>query len=94
MKKIRRKTKKVSGKKDAESMSKLDTLISQDKFEKRLNEFDRRISKNKQAIDSLLAGPKPFEPVIVATPAVSVVSNQPLVDRYDDVCKEIDKELN
>lgn len=90
MKKLKRKTKKVKEEKAAESTSKLDALILKDKVEDQLKEFDRRISENKQAIDDLLAEPKDFEPIVTA---ISTGPEKPLVSRYDDVCKEIDKKI-
>lgn len=111
MKKIRMKKKKASDKKATKSRSKLDTLISQDKMEDKLNEFDRRLSKAELQISQL--EPKSFEPIIKAKTTVSKKNYIPrygefsdivtelkpdnseklLNDRYDDVCKEIDKKL-
>jgi len=86
MKKIKRKTKKASEKKAAEPSIKVDIIMLKDE----IKEMRDKINKLELAIDGLLAEPKKFEPVATATPAVSEI---PLVSRYDDVCKEIDKEI-
>ena len=86
MKKIRRKTKKVKEEKAAEPSVKVDIIMLNDK----INEMKDMINDNKQKIDNLLTEQKKFIPVVTASPVAPEI---PLVSRYDDVCKEIDKEL-
>jgi len=89
MNKIRRKTKKVSEKKAAEPSIKVDIIMLKDE----IKEMRDKINKLELAVESLLAEPKPFKPVVSATPVTPTVPEKPLASRYDDVCKEIDKEL-
>lgn len=87
MKKLKQKKKKVKEEKAAESSVETDIIMLKDE----ITRMRDRISENKLAIDRLLAKPKKFDPVVTATPIVS--DKKTSVSRYDDVCKEIDKEL-
>jgi len=95
MKKIKMKKKKVSDKKATGPRNKLDDLISQEKFQKkieeRFKEMDNRIKKVELAIKELKVEPKQFDPIVTATP---INPDKSIIDRYDTACNEIDKKLN